>query len=49
MARLFSLNAPFVAFGGMNVPDAAFAYVDVDGKKGIEMVVERFRVVEVFA
>ncbi|MCC6616156.1 MAG: LacI family DNA-binding transcriptional regulator, partial [Anaerolineae bacterium] len=40
VARLYSLSAPFVAFGGMNVPDAAFAFVDVDGKKGIEMVVE---------
>jgi DNA-binding LacI/PurR family transcriptional regulator len=37
--RLFALNAPFVAFGGMYLPDANFAYVDVDGKKGIEMVV----------
>lgn len=37
--RLNTLNAPFVAFGGMYIPDAAFAYVDVDGKKGIEMVV----------
>ncbi len=38
--RLFSLDAPFVAFGGMYVPDPQFAFVDVDGKKGIEMVVE---------
>lgn len=38
--RLFALNAPFAAFGGMYLPDANFAYVDVDGKKGIEMVVE---------
>ncbi|MEP7292549.1 MAG: LacI family DNA-binding transcriptional regulator [Chloroflexota bacterium] len=37
--RLFALNAPFAAFGGMYMPDAAFAYVDVDGKKGIELVV----------
>jgi DNA-binding LacI/PurR family transcriptional regulator len=38
--RLFALDAPFVAFGGMYLPDAQFAYVDVDGKKGIEMVVD---------
>jgi DNA-binding LacI/PurR family transcriptional regulator len=38
--RLFELDAPFVAFGGMYLPDASFAYVDVDGKKGIEMVVD---------
>ena len=37
--RLFALDCPFVAFGGMYLPDAEFAYVDVDGKKGIEMVV----------
>ena len=35
--RLFALNAPFIAFGGMYLPDAKFAYVDVDGKKGIGM------------
>src|SRR5690606_32795939 len=29
-----------VAFGGMNTPDAAFPYVDVDGEAGIETVVE---------
>ncbi|MFN8451209.1 MAG: substrate-binding domain-containing protein [Anaerolineae bacterium] len=40
IARLYSLNAPFVAFGGMNIADASFAYVDVDGKQGIELVVE---------
>ncbi|MCB9462041.1 MAG: LacI family DNA-binding transcriptional regulator, partial [Anaerolineaceae bacterium] len=38
--RLFDLNAPFVAFGGMYLPDANFAFVDVDGKSGIKMVVE---------
>lgn len=38
--RLFSLDAPFVAFGGMYLPDVPFAYVDVDGKKGIELVVD---------
>jgi LacI family transcriptional regulator len=40
IARLFALNAPFAAFGGMYLPDATFAYVDVDGKKGIEVVVD---------
>jgi DNA-binding LacI/PurR family transcriptional regulator len=40
IARLTAMNAPFVAFGGMYIQDAEFAYVDVDGKKGIEMVVE---------
>jgi DNA-binding LacI/PurR family transcriptional regulator len=38
-ARLSAMNAPFAAFGGMYVEGADFAYVDVDGKKGIEMVV----------
>ncbi|MBE2267791.1 MAG: LacI family DNA-binding transcriptional regulator [Anaerolinea sp.] len=38
--RLFALNAPFVAFGGMYLPDANFAYVDVDGKLGIERVID---------
>ncbi|QPC83327.1 substrate-binding domain-containing protein [Phototrophicus methaneseepsis] len=38
--RLTKLKAPFVAFGGMYLPEVAFAYVDVDGKKGIEMTVE---------
>ncbi len=37
--RLFALDAPFAAFGGMFLPDPQFAFVDVDGKKGIEMVV----------
>lgn len=40
IARLYALNAPFVAFGGMNITDASFAYVDVDGKHGIELVVD---------
>ena len=40
VARLSAMGAPFVAFGGMYVRDAAFAYVDVDGKKGIELVVD---------
>jgi DNA-binding LacI/PurR family transcriptional regulator len=39
IARLYTLNAPFVAFGGMNIADASFAYVDVDGRYGIELVV----------
>jgi DNA-binding LacI/PurR family transcriptional regulator len=34
------MGAPFVAFGGMYVEDADFAYVDVDGKHGIELVVK---------
>lgn len=38
--RLKALSAPFVAFGGMALPDADFAYVDVDGKKGIALVVD---------
>lgn len=40
ITRLFALGAPFVAFGGMYLPDANFAYVDVDGKQGIELVVD---------
>jgi DNA-binding LacI/PurR family transcriptional regulator len=39
IARLSEMQAPFVAFGGMYVEDAQFAYVDVDGKQGIELVV----------
>jgi len=39
MKRLFALHAPFVAFGGMYLPDPQFAFVDVDGKKGIELAV----------
>jgi DNA-binding LacI/PurR family transcriptional regulator len=39
VARLSAMGAPFVAFGGMYLPEADFAYVDVDGKKGIELVV----------
>jgi DNA-binding LacI/PurR family transcriptional regulator len=38
--RLSEVGAPFVAFGGMYLPDNDFAYVDVDGKKGIRLVVE---------
>lgn len=38
--RLLSMNAPFVAFGGMYLENPQFAYVDVDGGRGIEMVVE---------
>ncbi|HEX2619991.1 MAG TPA: LacI family DNA-binding transcriptional regulator, partial [Phototrophicaceae bacterium] len=37
--RLAHIGAPFVAFGGMYIDDTGFAYVDVDGKKGIELVV----------
>jgi LacI family transcriptional regulator len=40
IARLSAIKAPFAAFGGMYVPDADFAYVDVDGKRGIELVVD---------
>ncbi|MBN2303612.1 MAG: substrate-binding domain-containing protein [Anaerolineae bacterium] len=40
IARLSAMNAPLVAFGGMYLQDADFAYVDVDSKRGIEMVVE---------
>jgi DNA-binding LacI/PurR family transcriptional regulator len=39
VARLTAMNAPFASFGGMYVEDADFAYVDVDGREGIEMVV----------
>ncbi len=38
--RLIDVNAPFVAFGGMYLPEKDFALVDVDGVKGIQMVVE---------
>lgn len=37
--RLKTIGAPFVAFGGMYLENAHFAYVDVDGKHGIELVV----------
>ncbi len=37
--HLTKMKAPFVAFGGMYLPDANFAYVDVDSKLGIKMVV----------
>ncbi len=40
ITRLSGMKAPFAAFGGMFVPDADFAYVDVDGKRGIELVVD---------
>ena len=39
ISRLSQIGAPFVAFGGMYIDDAEFAYVDVDSKKGIELVV----------
>ena len=39
ISRLSAIGAPFTAFGGMYIQDAKFAYVDVDGKKGIELVV----------
>lgn len=39
IARLSAMRAPLAAFGGMYVHDANFAYVDVDSKQGITMVV----------
>jgi DNA-binding LacI/PurR family transcriptional regulator len=38
IARLSSINAPFVAFGGMYVDNPQFAFVDVDGKAGMALV-----------
>lgn len=40
IARLRAIGAPLVAFGGMYVENPEFAYVDVDGKKGIQLVVD---------
>ncbi len=40
IARLTAMKAPFAAFGGMYLEDADFAFVDVDGKKGIRLVME---------
>lgn len=37
--RLAAMRAPLAAFGGMYVPGADFAYVDVDSKQGIHSVV----------
>lgn len=37
--RLSAINAPFAAFGGMYLGVDDFAFVDVDSKRGIEMVV----------
>ncbi len=37
--RLMQIGAPFVAFGGMYLENPEFAYVDVDGKQGIGLVV----------
>lgn len=39
IARLSGMNAPFAAFGGMYLENSNFAYVDVDSKQGIKMVV----------
>ncbi len=39
IARLSAMNAPMAAFGGMYLPGADFAYVDVDSQRGIELVV----------
>ena len=38
--RLSQIKAPFVAFGGMFVENPTFAFVDVDGNRGIRLVVE---------
>ncbi len=40
IARLTAMRAPFAAFGGMYLENADFAYVDVDGKKGIRLVMD---------
>lgn len=40
IARLTGMRAPFAAFGGMYLENADFAYVDVDGKKGIRLVMD---------
>lgn len=40
ISRLEALNAPFVAFGGMSLPNAQFPYVDVDGQAGMRLVVQ---------
>jgi DNA-binding LacI/PurR family transcriptional regulator len=37
--RLMQIGAPFVAFGGMYLENPNFAFVDVDGKYGIGLVV----------
>ena len=41
VTRLLTMRAPLAAFGGMYVPDADFAYVDVDSQQGIDLVVNR--------
>lgn len=38
--RLLEMNAPFVAFGGMYLKNPDFAFVDVDSRLGIQMVVQ---------
>lgn len=40
IARLTGINAPFAAFGGMYLDRPDFAYVDVDSKHGIAMVLK---------
>src|SRR5690606_25748320 len=42
IARLSSLNAPFAAFGGMYSENPNFAFVDVDGKAGMALVMQHF-------
>lgn len=40
ISRLEELRAPFVAFGGMSLPNPQFPYVDVDGQYGMRLVVQ---------
>lgn len=40
IARLQAMNAPFAAFGGMYLEEGDFAFVDVDSKFGIKMVLQ---------
>ncbi len=40
IARLAQMNAPLAAFGGMYLADPDLAFVDVDSRLGIEMVVD---------
>jgi DNA-binding LacI/PurR family transcriptional regulator len=43
IVRLSEMKAPFVSFGGMYIDGADFAFVDVDGKKGIELAVNHLK------
>jgi LacI family transcriptional regulator len=40
ISRLSSINAPFAAFGGMELGNTDFPFVDVDSRLGIRMVVD---------